>query len=312
MIAIIGGYVPDATMVMLLITKTLDNPPIPQSIEQALTPSEGQKALILEFMTLLDTVPGSLVGFMTDPLSIMDDFDICVIEDHVPGTATALAEILDAHCPGDGIESLVDLGLLLAPITGLKGQLTGIGSNVSSVLTATTSTTQGTLFARVKVIDERVETIKTGICSIVNTCAPYRDDDDRRDDDREGRDVVLDVSLSDGTEEDDITSDGSDDSTDQATIESLPLLPTDYSLNVNYPNPFNPQTEITFALPNNEHATIEVFDVTGRKIATLLSQGLSAGYHQIRWDASNMASGTYFYKLTAGAYTSTRQMTLTK
>jgi len=89
-------------------------------------------------------------------------------------------------------------------------------------------------------------------------------------------------------------------------------LPSAYNLSQNYPNPFNPTTEIRFTMPVASQARLEVFDVIGRRVATLLDKALQPGEYEVRWDATGAASGVYFYRLTAADYTETRKMLLLK
>ena len=79
--------------------------------------------------------------------------------------------------------------------------------------------------------------------------------------------------------------------------EETKVLPTEYSLKQNYPNPFNPVTEIDFALPEEGQTRIIIYDLLGREVARLTDRFMQAGYHQVMWDASNAASGIYFYRL---------------
>ena len=88
--------------------------------------------------------------------------------------------------------------------------------------------------------------------------------------------------------------------------------PVDFSLNQNYPNPFNASTVISYELKIDSPVTIEVFDITGAKVATLVDEVIAAGSHQMVWDASDYASGVYFYKLVAGDISETQQMVLIK
>jgi hypothetical protein len=88
-------------------------------------------------------------------------------------------------------------------------------------------------------------------------------------------------------------------------------LPTTFSLSQNYPNPFNPSTTIRFALPRAAYVTLKIFDVQGKEIATLVSQDLSAGYYSSFWRA-DVRSGTYIYRLKAGAFVESRKMVLLK
>ena len=88
--------------------------------------------------------------------------------------------------------------------------------------------------------------------------------------------------------------------------------PASFRLEQNHPNPFNPATMIRFDLPEDHHVVLEVFDLTGRKVATLMDQWQKAGTYQVIWDAALYASGLYFYRLRAGDHVKTRSMTLVK
>lgn len=89
-------------------------------------------------------------------------------------------------------------------------------------------------------------------------------------------------------------------------------LPDSYSLDQNFPNPFNPTTQITFDLPQASKVELTVFDMLGRKVATLINKRMSAGTQQVQFDAANLSSGMYIYRLEAGSFTSTKKMTLIK
>ncbi len=89
-------------------------------------------------------------------------------------------------------------------------------------------------------------------------------------------------------------------------------LPTVYSLSQNYPNPFNPTTTINFALPKAGDVSLVVYDILGRKVAELVNGNLAAGYHTINFNASNFASGVYFYRLQAGNFVSVKKLMLLK
>jgi len=91
-----------------------------------------------------------------------------------------------------------------------------------------------------------------------------------------------------------------------------PLTPRGFSLTQNYPNPFNPTTEITFELPRAANTTLKVYDVMGREVTELLNGHLSVGEHRLTFDASDLPSGVYFYRLQAGTETQTRKMLLLK
>ncbi len=85
-----------------------------------------------------------------------------------------------------------------------------------------------------------------------------------------------------------------------------------YSLDQNYPNPFNPSTLIRFTLPKAQNITLEIFDITGRNVATLISGRVEGGPNSIPFFGNNLASGIYFYKFTAQSYTKTMKMILLK
>jgi len=90
-------------------------------------------------------------------------------------------------------------------------------------------------------------------------------------------------------------------------------LPEDYVLEQNYPNPFNPSTVIRYQLPDAGEVRLEVFDVLGQQVATLLnSENKQAGTHSVIFDAAGLTSGIYFYRLTAGNITKTRTLMLIK
>jgi len=89
-------------------------------------------------------------------------------------------------------------------------------------------------------------------------------------------------------------------------------IPTDYRLSKNYPNPFNPTTTIKFALPNAEFVNLTVYDILGKEVAILVDENKPAGYHKVDFNAGNLPSGIYLYKLTAGKFTKTEKMILMK
>ncbi|MFN3345518.1 MAG: T9SS type A sorting domain-containing protein [Chloroherpetonaceae bacterium] len=90
--------------------------------------------------------------------------------------------------------------------------------------------------------------------------------------------------------------------------------PLAFELHQNYPNPFNPTTTFTYRLSSSSDVQLEVFDVLGRKVATLVEAKQSAGTYQMNFNAAqfNLSSGVYFYRLTAGTYSQTRKMILVK
>ncbi len=90
------------------------------------------------------------------------------------------------------------------------------------------------------------------------------------------------------------------------------LLPTEFSLDQNHPNPFNPSTEISFSLPAGTHVTLEIFNISGQKVTTLVDRYYGAGHHSVTWEASHAASGVYLYRLTTEQAVETKKMLLLK
>jgi len=105
---------------------------------------------------------------------------------------------------------------------------------------------------------------------------------------------------------------------DKSMAENTPVeitIPTQFELLQNYPNPFNPETRIEFALPEEQNVRLEVYDISGRRIRTLVDQKMSAGLHQVNWNGENdygnqVGSGVYIYRMNAGTYESSKKMML--
>jgi N-acetylneuraminic acid mutarotase len=89
-------------------------------------------------------------------------------------------------------------------------------------------------------------------------------------------------------------------------------VPKTFLLEQNYPNPFNPSTTIRYQLPVASEVKLEVYDVLGKKVATLVSERQAAGYYQYVWNADGLTSGVYFYRLQAGGFVETKKMMLVK
>jgi hypothetical protein len=98
----------------------------------------------------------------------------------------------------------------------------------------------------------------------------------------------------------------------QTNINEDNKLPDRYQLSQKYPNPFNASTTIKYELPSTTHVTIDIYDLLGRKVEMLIDGEQIAGIHHIVWQAEDVASGMYFYKITAGEYIETQQMILIK
>ena len=87
---------------------------------------------------------------------------------------------------------------------------------------------------------------------------------------------------------------------------------SDFSLAQNYPNPFNPTTNIRFAIPQSSFVTLKVYNILGKEIATLVNEQKESGIYDVNFDASNLASGVYVYKIQAGNFSATKKLTLMK
>ncbi len=85
-----------------------------------------------------------------------------------------------------------------------------------------------------------------------------------------------------------------------------------YSLKQNYPNPFNPTTMISWQSPQSGRQTLKVYNILGKEVATLVNEFRSAGNYEVNFDAGNLSSGVYFYKLQAGSFVETKKMILVK
>ena len=86
--------------------------------------------------------------------------------------------------------------------------------------------------------------------------------------------------------------------------------PADFMLYQNYPNPFNPSTTISFSIPRSTYTTLKIFNTIGQEIATLVSDNLNPGTYSKQWNATNVASGVYFYKLQVGDFVQTKKLLL--
>ncbi len=89
-------------------------------------------------------------------------------------------------------------------------------------------------------------------------------------------------------------------------------LPTSYDLSQNYPNPFNPSTKISFSLPKADVVTLKVYDILGAEVATLVNGKMAAGKYELNFDASNLPSGAYIYRIVTNNFTATKKMMLLK
>ena len=113
---------------------------------------------------------------------------------------------------------------------------------------------------------------------------------------------VLDLAFSESI---DSTVTGIDD-------EEKSFVPNKYNLEQNYPNPFNPSTTISYQIPVPGKVTLKIYDILGREVTTLVNKEQKAGNYKVNFDASGLASGVYFYRITAGQFVSVKKMILMK
>jgi len=89
-------------------------------------------------------------------------------------------------------------------------------------------------------------------------------------------------------------------------------LPNQFALSQNYPNPFNPATQISYTIPKASTVTLTIYDLLGREVTTLVNGKNEPGVHFISWNALNVSSGVYFYRIVAGSFVQTKKMMLMK
>jgi len=117
---------------------------------------------------------------------------------------------------------------------------------------------------------------------------------------------TVNVNLKDG--EDIVISDG----TINKLMVSGELLPTVYSLEQNYPNPFNPNTKIKFSIADEVQVNLSVFNILGERVTELKNEMMKAGYYEVEFNATDLASGIYLYRIKAGEFVETKKMVLMK
>jgi hypothetical protein len=88
--------------------------------------------------------------------------------------------------------------------------------------------------------------------------------------------------------------------------------PKEFSLSQNFPNPFNPNTIISYSIPAQEHVTIKIFDILGRQVEILTNEIKGPGYYEVNFNAESLPSGTYIYEIRAGSFIETKKMILLK
>ncbi len=97
-----------------------------------------------------------------------------------------------------------------------------------------------------------------------------------------------------------------------SNIIEVEIAPSVFSLSQNYPNPFNPVTIIKYQLPISNFVSINLYDVLGNEVVTLVNEEQPAGEYEIEFDGSRLPSGIYFYKLLSGSFVETKKMILLK
>lgn len=95
-------------------------------------------------------------------------------------------------------------------------------------------------------------------------------------------------------------------------VNEEPGIPTVFALHQNYPNPFNPTSTIRYDLPHSSDVAIRLYDVLGREVSTLVNEKQEAGFRQVAWDATNFASGVYFYRLQTDEFVAVKKLLLLK
>jgi hypothetical protein len=96
------------------------------------------------------------------------------------------------------------------------------------------------------------------------------------------------------------------------SVDQVSDVPGNFALSQNYPNPFNPGTQMTFTLPQSGRTSMKVFNALGQEVATVFDEFRTAGTHTAQFNASNLPSGMYLYRLESGAYSASRTMILAK
>ena len=95
-------------------------------------------------------------------------------------------------------------------------------------------------------------------------------------------------------------------------MQNTPKIPTEFGLTQNYPNPFNPSTTINYSIPVGGFVNLSVYNLLGEKVATLVDKNLQVGTYAAQFNAENLPSGMYIYKLTTNGFNQSMKMMLTK
>ena len=89
-------------------------------------------------------------------------------------------------------------------------------------------------------------------------------------------------------------------------------IPKKFELSQNYPNPFNPATTIKYSIPKTSFVKLKIYDILGREVATLVNEEKTAGNFEVSFNAANLSSGVYFYRIQAGSFVATKKLLLLK
>jgi hypothetical protein len=95
-------------------------------------------------------------------------------------------------------------------------------------------------------------------------------------------------------------------------VDPYSVIPKEFTLSQNFPNPFNPETKIKFGLPKSGSVKLNIYDASGRVVSELINQNMNPGTFEVTWNASNYSSGVYFYKIESEGFTETKKMILIK
>ena len=102
------------------------------------------------------------------------------------------------------------------------------------------------------------------------------------------------------------------DNNGNTEVENFTELPKEFSIEQNYPNPFNPATTINYSIPSTQYTVLKIYDIAGKEVMTLVNETKPAGRYTVKFDGSNLGSGVYFYKITAGNFSAVKRMLLIK
>jgi hypothetical protein len=94
--------------------------------------------------------------------------------------------------------------------------------------------------------------------------------------------------------------------------EAMDAIPDEFALNQNYPNPFNPTSTIRFGLPEASEVRLDVFNILGQRVSTLVNGKMQAGWHTVQFEASSLSTGVYIYRIQTGGFIQTKKMMLIK